>query len=82
MKEREFTVSSMHRDMTRHERQMMMQEFRLGSSRVLITDNSDNLARGVDFRVSLVINFDAPTQKEHYFRRYALKKEFVCRMLV
>ena len=36
MTEREFTVSSMHGDMTGPERELIMKEFRSGSSRVLI----------------------------------------------
>jgi translation initiation factor 4A len=73
MKEREFTVSSMHGDMTQQEREVIMKEFRSGSSRVLIT--TDLLARGIDVQqVSLVINFDLPTQKENYIHRYACEQ--------
>jgi translation initiation factor 4A len=43
MGERDFTVSSMHGDMTGQERELIMKEFRSGSSRVLIT--TDLLAR-------------------------------------
>ena len=53
--EREFTVSAMHGDMEQGEREVIMKEFRSGSSRVLIT--TDLLARGIDVQqVSLVIN--------------------------
>ncbi|CAG0913034.1 unnamed protein product [Notodromas monacha] len=45
-----------------------MREFRSGSSRVLIT--TDLLARGIDVQqVSLVINYDLPTQRENYIHR-------------
>jgi len=45
-----------------------MKEFRSGSSRVLIT--TDILARGIDVQqVSLVINFDLPTNRENYIHR-------------
>jgi hypothetical protein len=55
--QRDFTVSSMHGDMTGQERELIMKEFRSGSSRVLIT--TDLLARGIDVQqVSLVINYD------------------------
>merc|ERR1719334_1393244 len=37
MTERDFTVSSMHGDMDQKERDLIMREFRSGSSRVLIT---------------------------------------------
>lgn len=35
--EKDFTVSSMHGDMEQNERDIIMKEFRSGSSRVLIT---------------------------------------------
>merc|ERR1711887_432811 len=44
--EKDFTVSSMHGDMEQKERDLIMKEFRSGSSRVLIT--TDLLARGID----------------------------------
>lgn len=51
---REFTVSAMHGDMSQEQREVIMKEFRSGSSRVLIT--TDLLARGIDVQqVSLVI---------------------------
>jgi len=57
--EREFTVSAMHGDMEQGEREVIMKEFRSGSSRVLIT--TDLLARGIDVQqVSLVINVCFP----------------------
>merc|ERR1712241_521301 len=37
MSKRDFTVSSMHGDMDQRERDIIMREFRSGSSRVLIT---------------------------------------------
>jgi translation initiation factor 4A len=75
MQEREFTVSSMHGDMTQGEREVIMKEFRSGSSRVLIT--TDLLARGIDVQqVSLVINFDLPTNKENYIHRIGRSGRF------
>jgi translation initiation factor 4A len=68
MKSKDFTVSSMHGDMDQRERDLIMREFRSGSSRVLIT--TDLLARGIDVQqVSLVINFDLPTDRENYIHR-------------
>merc|ERR1712113_326078 len=68
MQERDFTVSCMHGDMDQRERDLIMREFRSGSSRVLIT--TDLLARGIDVQqVSLVINFDLPTNRENYIHR-------------
>jgi len=65
---RDFTVSAMHGDMDQKERDVIMCEFRSGSSRVLIT--TDLLARGIDVQqVSLVINYDLPTNRENYIHR-------------
>ncbi|KAK8949482.1 hypothetical protein KSP39_PZI005415 [Platanthera zijinensis] len=62
-----------------------MREFRSRSSRVLIT--TDLLARGIDVQhVTLVINYDLPTQTENYlhpiersslFRRKGVAINFV-----
>lgn len=66
--ERQFTVSAMHGDMKQEEREVIMKEFRSGSSRVLIA--TDLLARGIDVQqVSLVINYDLPASKENYIHR-------------
>lgn len=46
MKEKDFVVSSTHGDMEQNTRDVIMREFRSGSSRVLIT--TDLLARGID----------------------------------
>jgi translation initiation factor 4A len=49
-------------------REVLMKEFRSGSSRVLIT--TDLLARGIDVQqVSLVINYDLPSNRENYIHR-------------
>ncbi|KAF9029197.1 translation initiation factor eIF4A [Haplosporangium bisporale] len=65
---REFTVSAMHGDMEQGQREVIMKEFRSGSSRVLIA--TDLLARGIDVQqVSLVINYDIPANKENYIHR-------------
>jgi len=66
--QRDFTVSAMHGDMEQEQRKIIMDEFRSGSSRVLIT--TDLLARGIDVQqVSLVINYDMPTNRENYIHR-------------
>uniref|UniRef100_A0A8C9T5F7 RNA helicase n=1 Tax=Scleropages formosus TaxID=113540 RepID=A0A8C9T5F7_SCLFO len=68
MHARDFTVSALHGDMDQKERDLIMREFRSGSSRVLIT--TDLLARGIDVQqVSLVINYDLPTNRENYIHR-------------
>ncbi|XP_031624210.1 eukaryotic initiation factor 4A-like isoform X1 [Contarinia nasturtii] len=63
-----FTVSALHGDMDQRERDLIMKQFRSGSSRVLIT--TDLLARGIDVQqVSLVINYDLPSNRENYIHR-------------
>ncbi|OMJ25975.1 ATP-dependent RNA helicase eIF4A [Smittium culicis] len=68
LREKNFTVSAMHGEMEQGQRDLIMSEFRTGSSRVLIT--TDLLARGIDVQqVSLVINFDLPINRENYIHR-------------
>ncbi|KAK9828067.1 hypothetical protein WJX81_007704 [Elliptochloris bilobata] len=68
MRQNNFTVSSMHGDMPQKERDAIMQEFRGGTSRVLIS--TDVWARGLDVQqVSLVINYDVPNNRELYIHR-------------
>jgi len=75
MGQRDFTVSSMHGEMTGQERELIMKEFRSGSSRVLIT--TDLLARGIDVQqVSLVINYDMPGNRENYIHRIGRSGRF------
>ena len=75
MTARDFTVSAMHGDMDQRERDLIMREFRSGSSRVLIT--TDLLARGIDVQqVSLVINYDLPTNRENYIHRIGRSGRF------
>ena len=69
MTAKNFTVSAMHGEMDQRERDMIMKQFRSGSSRVLIT--TDLLARGIDVQqVSLVINYDLPSIRENYIHRW------------
>ncbi|RZS19584.1 hypothetical protein BHM03_00052004 [Ensete ventricosum] len=61
--------------MDQNTRDIIMREFRSGSSRVLIT--TDLLARGIDVQqVSLVINYDLPTQPENYLHRIGRSGRF------
>jgi len=70
-----FTVSSMHGDMPQSERDVIMETFRSGESRVLIT--TDIWARGIDVKqVSLVINYDLPNNRELYIHRIGRSGRF------
>jgi ATP-dependent RNA helicase len=75
MRAHNFTVSAMHGDMPQKEREAIMQEFRAGTSRVLIT--TDIWARGIDVQqVSLVINYDLPMNRENYLHRIGRSGRF------
>merc|ERR1719343_1324251 len=75
MRRRDFTVSVMHAGLEPQERQLVMREFRSGSSRVLIS--TDLLARGIDVQqVSLVINYDLPRSVENYLHRIGRSGRF------
>jgi len=72
---RDFTVSCMHAELDQKERDLVMREFRSGSSRVLIS--TDLLARGIDVQqVSLVINFELPQNTENYLHRIGRSGRF------
>ena len=61
--------------MEQAQRELLMKEFRSGSSRVLIT--TDLLARGIDVQqVSLVINYDLPNNRELYIHRIGRSGRF------
>ena len=63
-----FTIEFIHGDMEVAERKKHMDNFRSGSTRVLIS--TDLLARGIDVQqVSLIINYDMPIQHENYIHR-------------
>lgn len=75
MRQKEFTVSSTHGDISQKDRDVILNEFRTGSSRVLIT--TDLLARGIDVQqVSLVINYDLPRNLENYIHRIGRSGRF------
>ena len=75
LREANFTVVAMHGDMAQREREAIMTEFRSGSSRVLIT--TDIWGRGIDVQqVSLVINYDLPTNRENYIHRIGRSGRF------
>mmetsp|Transcript_1387 Transcript_1387/g.2207 ORF Transcript_1387/g.2207 Transcript_1387/m.2207 type:complete len:450 (-) Transcript_1387:1473-2822(-) len=75
MRENNFTVSAMHGDMDQEQRDKVMEEFRSGSSRVLIA--TDLWGRGIDVQqVSLVICYDLPTNRELYIHRIGRSGRF------
>ena len=78
LEDREFTTSIIHGDMLNDERTKVMNEFRSGSSRILIS--TDLLARGIDVQqVSLVINYDIPNGiegRDNYIHRIGRSGRF------
>lgn len=75
MQRRKFTVSCTHGDLDPAERNAILRDFKLGKTRVLIT--TDLLARGIDVQqVSLVINYDLPTNRENYLHRIGRSARF------
>lgn len=63
-----FPVSYIHGELSSVERKEVMENFRSGHSRILLS--TDLLSRGIDVQqLSLVINFDLPKSKETYIHR-------------
>jgi translation initiation factor 4A len=70
-----FPISFIHGDMDVEERRKRMTEFRKGGIRIMIS--TDLLARGIDVQqVSLVINFELPSQRENYIHRIGRSGRF------
>jgi superfamily II DNA/RNA helicase len=68
LKNRGFTVSSIHADMDMKTRNEVSKKFRKGETRILIT--TDIYARGIDVQaVSFIINYDIPKNPESYLHR-------------
>jgi len=68
LRQKNFPVSYITGDRSSEDRKMIMQEFRSGSIRILLS--TDLLSRGIDIQqLSLVINFDLPKEKETYIHR-------------
>lgn len=68
LKKNNFTITSIHGQMTQEERNEIVKEFRDGETRILLT--TDLLARGIDIpHVNLVINYDLTNDKETYIHR-------------
>lgn len=63
-----FPVGMIHGNLMTSERETIMNQFRSGEIRILLS--TDLLSRGIDVQqLSLVINFDLPIQKETYIHR-------------
>jgi translation initiation factor 4A len=75
LEENDFTISVMHSNLSGDERRQIMSDYRSGKTRILIS--TDLLARGIDIQqVSVVINYDLPTNKECYLHRIGRSGRF------
>ena len=75
LQEKDFPISHVHGKMTQEERDEIVEDFRSGKTRMLLT--TDLLARGIDIQqVSLVINYDLPTNKDNYVHRIGRSGRF------
>ncbi len=75
MKENNFTVGTIHSDMSVMDRVETMKQFRAGKTRVLIS--TDLTARGIDIQqVGVVINYDMPYDNETYLHRIGRSGRF------
>jgi translation initiation factor 4A len=64
----DFPVGMIHGNLMTNEREQIMNQFRQGEIRILLS--TDLLSRGIDVQqLSLVINYDLPIQKETYIHR-------------
>jgi translation initiation factor 4A len=70
-----FTVAVIHSDMSSQERTLVINDFRTGKARILVS--TDLLSRGIDVQqVSVVINYDLPNNKECYIHRIGRSGRF------
>mmetsp|Transcript_86511 Transcript_86511/g.253225 ORF Transcript_86511/g.253225 Transcript_86511/m.253225 type:complete len:395 (+) Transcript_86511:121-1305(+) len=73
--DKEFVVSVIHASLDQKQRDLVMREFRCGTTRVLIS--TDLLGRGIDVQhVSLVVNYDMPPDMEQYLHRIGRSGRF------
>jgi translation initiation factor 4A len=70
-----YPLLCIHGEMENTERRKRMEDFRSGKVRVLIS--TDLLARGIDIQqVSLVMNFELPSNRENYIHRIGRSGRF------
>lgn len=75
LRQKDFTVASIHSEMSQDERNDVVKKFRTGESRILLS--TDLLSRGIDVQqVSIVINFDIPYSIDNYIHRIGRSGRF------
>ena len=75
LEEDNFTVSTIHGEMPQEDRTRIVESFRRGDARILLS--TDLLSRGIDIQqVSIVINYDVPYSIENYIHRIGRSGRF------
>lgn len=75
LQDRNYTVACTHGSLESEERKKILEDFRNGTVRILIS--TDLLARGIDVQhVSVVINYDLPINLECYLHRIGRSGRF------
>ena len=75
LRSKQFAVASIHSEMSQDDRNDVVQKFRSGDSRILLS--TDLLSRGIDVQqVSIVINFDIPYSIDNYIHRIGRSGRF------
>lgn len=75
LRSKQFTVASIHSEMSQDDRNDIVQKFRSGETRILLS--TDLLSRGIDVQqVSIVINFDIPYSIDSYIHRIGRSGRF------
>ena len=70
-----FPITVIHSNMTQEKRDSVVNEFREGKTRLLLT--TDLLSRGIDIQqVGLIINYDIPRDPEEYIHRVGRSGRF------
>ena len=75
LRSRQFAVASIHSEMSQDDRNDIVEKFRSGETRILLS--TDLLSRGIDVQqVSIVINFDIPYSIDNYIHRIGRSGRF------
>lgn len=75
LNKKNFTISAIHSEMSQEERTRVIENFRKGETRILLS--TDLLCRGIDVQqVSVVINYDIPNSVDSYIHRIGRSGRF------
>jgi len=75
LSKRDLTSLVIHADLNQQQRDLVMREFRSGSSRILLS--TDLITRGIDVQSpNVIINYDLPSNMENYLSRIGRSRRF------